>query len=49
MNYNTIIHEMTKLMQEAEKASSRKEAINCLNKATRLQETAAHLRKASCK
>ena len=41
MHYNTIIYEMTKLLTQAEEATSRKEALECINKARFLQETAA--------
>ena len=45
MNYQHIVYEMTSLLTQAEEATSRKEAVECLNKATLLQETAAALKK----
>ena len=44
MNYNTLIYEMVQTMQKAENCTSRQEAIDLLNRATRLREAAAEAR-----
>ena len=38
MNYNTLNYNYTQLMQQAEQATSRQEAIHCIQKATALKE-----------
>jgi hypothetical protein len=38
MNYNIIQYNYTQLMQQAEQATSRQEAIHCIQKATLLRE-----------
>ena len=38
MDYNTLTYEYTRLMQKAEQAGDRQEALSCINKATKLME-----------
>jgi hypothetical protein len=45
MDYNNLINEMLHLLQKADTCTSRKDAIDCLNKATKLQEAADLVRK----
>ena len=39
MNLNTLVHEYTQLMADAEKAQSRREAVTLIRKATKLNDT----------
>ena len=41
MNINTLTYEYTKLMTAAEQCQSRREAVNLIRKATRLNDTIA--------
>jgi hypothetical protein len=41
MNINTLTYEYTKLMADAEKCQSRREAVNLIRKATKLNDTIA--------
>jgi hypothetical protein len=43
--YKTLVYEAMQLMQKADACTSRKDAIDCLNKATKLQEAADLVRK----
>ena len=44
MELNNLIYEQTKLYREAEQCESRKDALNLIRKATRLQDTIDFLR-----
>ena len=46
MNINTLTYEYTKLMAAAEKCETRKEAVNLIRKATKLNDTIALLKEA---
>ena len=46
MNINTLTYEYTKLMTAAEQCETRKEAVNLIRKATKLNDTIALLKEA---
>ena len=45
MDYKTLIYEMTQLLKKAEASTNRKEAVDCIHKATKLQEAAELLKR----